>query len=209
MIDLQAWLSAHPLAATAISWLVLSLLFWAFRPRTTAEYDKLPPRLAAFLQLLRATFGDGHKIIEAAKKIISGASVPPYTDDPIAGTYSVKVDALGNVVRRTRSSGFVAGDAVAATMIAFCLPLLIAGFVAACTPTAQATTAAAARIEAQRQEYREEVLACARQHAENCEAFNACQRAEARRRKLPEIGVCVERTRAEAQDAGLLDGARQ
>lgn len=188
MIDLQAWFSAHPLLATWLAWLVTSLLLWAFRPRTPAEYDKLPPRLAAFLQLLRALFGDGAKIVEAVRKILSGQSAPP--------------------VARSNARGAANGAFVAA-LAAFMLPVMLGVVAMACTPSAQATAVSiAARTEAKRIEYRAAVLECVRLHRFDCAAFDACQKIEGAKRGLPPLGECVETTRADALDAGLIpDGA--
>ena len=75
--DLLAWIQARPLVSGLLVWLAATLFGFLFKPRTPAEYDKLPPRVAAALQLLGAVFGDGRKILVALTKILTGRSEPP------------------------------------------------------------------------------------------------------------------------------------
>lgn len=209
MIDFQAWLSAHPLAATAIGWLVLSLLLWAFRPRTESEYDKLPPRLAAFLQLLRGLFGDGAKILEAARKLFSGVSLPPSADLPDA---ILRHDPEGRPVLYRRHDERGSASLPLLTLLAVVMTTLLGAYLmTGCTKHAGAATLnVAQRIEKQRVDYRAAVLECASRHALNCPAFDRCQKQVSAERGLPLIETtCTEVTPAEAADAGLIDGARQ
>ena len=206
MIDLKAWLSLHPYTASLIGWLVVSLLLWAFRPRTPTEYDKLPPRLAAFLQLLRGLFGDGAKIIEAARKVFNGAS---YSRPAVELTLTIDDESVTKAVERLEQRGAASVGALAG--LALAMVGVFCAWLSACTPHAGAATLSAAqRIEKQRADYRAAVLECAAQHATNCQAFDVCQKTEALKRNLQLVKTtCTEVTPAEAQDAGLLDGARQ
>ena len=206
MIDLKAWLSLHPYAASLISWLVVSLLLWAFRPRTPTEYDKLPPRLAAFLQLLRGLFGDGAKIIEAARKVFNGASYPR---PAVELTLTVDAESVTKAVERLEQRGAASVGALAG--LALAMVGVFCAWLSACTPHAGAATLSAAqRIEKQRVDYRAAVLECAAQHTMNCQAFDVCQKTEALKRNMQLVKTtCTEVTPAEALDAGLLDGAHQ
>lgn len=77
MNDALAWVHARPWLSGFLVWLAATLFGFLFKPRTPAEYDKLPPRVAAALQLLGAVFGDGRKILVALTKILTGESRPP------------------------------------------------------------------------------------------------------------------------------------
>lgn len=212
MIDLKAWLSLHPYAASLISWLVMSLLLWAFRPRTPTEYDKLPPRLAAFLQLLRGLFGDGAKIVEAARKLFVGVSVPEYKVGPAQLEYlTERLNERFGLAPKDRTDERGAASVGALAGLALAMVGIFCVWLSACTPHAGAATLSAAqRIEKQRVDYRAAVLECASRHATNCQAFDVCQKTEALKRNLQLVKTtCTEVTPAEAHDAGLLDGARQ
>lgn len=178
MNELYAWIAARPALAAAITWVCVTALTWIFKARSPEEYDRMPPRLAAFLQLLGALFGDGRKIIEAAGKVFSGKSRPPARG--VAHVHALAVLAL-----------------VSAAVLV----------VVACTPHSQAATATmAARIEQKRLEYDAAVMACADPDAGavRCADVNACQRRVSLEYGLPQRGSCVELTPAEARDAGLL-----
>lgn len=71
------WLESHPaLVSLVLLPLVMAIVNAILRPRTAEEYALLPPRLAAFLKLLRAIFPDPQKAAAAAGQVISGISKP-------------------------------------------------------------------------------------------------------------------------------------
>lgn len=73
-----AWVAAHDEFMLAFGWPVLTaLLTVALKPRTPEEYAALPPRLAAFLQLIAALGLDPIKAVAVTRKLVSGASTKP------------------------------------------------------------------------------------------------------------------------------------
>lgn len=71
------WIEAHPaLVSLVLIPLVMALVNAILRPRTPEEYALLPPRVAAFLKLLRAVFPDPQKAAAAAGQVLSGVSKP-------------------------------------------------------------------------------------------------------------------------------------
>jgi len=66
------WLEQHPVLV-ALVWPALSALLTAlFKARTPEQYDKLPPRLAAFLKLVGALGLDVPNTLEAIGQTVTG-----------------------------------------------------------------------------------------------------------------------------------------
>ena len=93
------WVEAHPVIVSMVLVpLIVSLVNGILRPRTPEEYAELPPRLAAFLKLLRALFPDPQKAAKAIAGIAMGAKAtltpfqkriefpPPMVPDAVAKT---------------------------------------------------------------------------------------------------------------------------
>lgn len=73
-----AFIEAHPALVSLIFVPTVAAIVNALtRPRSPEEYSALPPRLAAFLKLLRAVFPDPQKAITAASMFVQGKSLTP------------------------------------------------------------------------------------------------------------------------------------
>lgn len=73
-----AFIEAHPALVSLIFVpLVASIVNALTRPRTPEEYSAMPPRLAAFLKLLRAIFPDPQKAVTAATQFVQGKVLSP------------------------------------------------------------------------------------------------------------------------------------
>lgn len=177
------WLKANPLVwELALFPVLTALVTWLFKPRTEVEYAAMHPRLAALLKLVAAVGFDAPKILDALTQVATGKSRTAAEErTKQRGTADVRAVVEGMVI--------LAAIAVACAGAFYMLT--------GCGPAQ--TAEAAAKIEAERQEYRAAVLECARKHADDCAAFDACQALEALSRGLPRLGSCVT-------DAGA-DGA--
>jgi hypothetical protein len=72
------FLEAHPaLVSLILIPAVASVVNALTRPRSPEEYSAMPPRLAAFLKLLRAVFPDPQKAVTAATQFVQGKVLSP------------------------------------------------------------------------------------------------------------------------------------
>jgi len=79
----KVWAVAHPEFMAVVVWPIVTAIVTAlFKPKTPEAYAKLPPRLAALLQLIGAIGLDAGKAVSILKKVVmgtqdAGKSLPP------------------------------------------------------------------------------------------------------------------------------------
>ncbi len=67
------WLDAHPSVLHLIVWPLMSgFITWLFKPRTPAEYERMPVRVSGFLKLVGSLGVDVPNLKDALRQLITG-----------------------------------------------------------------------------------------------------------------------------------------
>lgn len=73
-----AWVEAHPTTFALVVWpLITAIVTWLFKPRTAADYAKLPPKVAGLLRLIGALGFDVPNVLKALRALFGNAPPAP------------------------------------------------------------------------------------------------------------------------------------